>query len=96
VLNDENYQIKNFSRDKVRVLLRLDAPKVHMTVKGVRRTDGDYEAPGEATAKRLGLESQLRTPGRLKKSDKDRQKGPRKLLAMKTVDLRSYDSRPAG
>jgi type 1 glutamine amidotransferase len=42
VLKDEIYQIKNFSRDKVRVLLRLDASKVDMTVKGVRRTDGDF------------------------------------------------------
>ena len=42
VLKDEIYQIKNFSRDNVRVLLRLDAPKVDKTVKGVRRTDGDF------------------------------------------------------
>jgi len=41
-IKDEIYQIKNFSRDNVRVLLRLDAPKVDMTVKGVRRTDGDF------------------------------------------------------
>ena len=42
MLKDEIYQIKNFSRDNVRVLLRLDAPKVDMTAKGVRRTDGDF------------------------------------------------------
>ena len=41
-MKDEIYQIKNFSRDNVRVLLRLDAPKVDMTVKGVHRKDGDF------------------------------------------------------
>jgi uncharacterized protein len=41
-LKDEIYQIKNFSRDKVRVLLRLDAGKVDLTKKGVHRKDGDF------------------------------------------------------
>jgi type 1 glutamine amidotransferase len=39
---DEIYQIKDFSRDRVRVLLRLDAGKVDLTRKGVRRRDGDF------------------------------------------------------
>jgi uncharacterized protein len=41
-LKDEIYQIKDFSRDKVRVLLRLDADKVDLGKKGVRRKDGDF------------------------------------------------------
>jgi type 1 glutamine amidotransferase len=41
-LRDEIYQIKDFSRDRVRVLLRLDAGKVDLARKGVRRTDGDF------------------------------------------------------
>ncbi len=40
-LKDEIYQIKDFSRDRVRVLLRLDAGKVDLTKKGVRR-DSDF------------------------------------------------------
>jgi type 1 glutamine amidotransferase len=42
MLKDEIYQIKNFSRDNVRVLLRLDTPKVDLTVKGIKRKDGDF------------------------------------------------------
>jgi uncharacterized protein len=42
VLKDEIYQIKNFSRENVRVLLRLDAGKVDLTRKGIHRTDGDF------------------------------------------------------
>jgi hypothetical protein len=41
-LQDEIYQIKDFSRDKVRVLLRLDADKLDLTRKGVHRTDQDF------------------------------------------------------
>jgi type 1 glutamine amidotransferase len=41
-LKDEIYQIKDFSRDRVRVLLRLDAAKVDLSKKGVRRKDGDF------------------------------------------------------
>ena len=41
-LKDEIYQIKDFSRDKVRVLLRLDAGRVDLSKKGVRRTDRDF------------------------------------------------------
>jgi type 1 glutamine amidotransferase len=41
-LTDEIYQIKDFSRDRVRVLLRLDAGKVDLTRKGVHRRDGDF------------------------------------------------------
>jgi uncharacterized protein len=36
-LKDEIYQIKDFSRDRVRVLLRLDAEKLDLTKKGVRK-----------------------------------------------------------
>jgi len=42
VLRDEVYQIKNYSRDKVRVLLRLDPAKVDLKNKNVHRTDGDF------------------------------------------------------
>jgi type 1 glutamine amidotransferase len=41
-LLDEIYQIKNFSRDQVRVLLSLDAGKIDLTRKGVHRTDKDF------------------------------------------------------
>ncbi len=42
VLHDEIYQIKDFSRDNVRVLLRLDATKLDLTRKDVHRTDRDF------------------------------------------------------
>jgi len=41
-LKDEIYQIKDFSRDKVRVLLRLDAGKIDLSRKGVRRKHDDF------------------------------------------------------
>ena len=41
-LKDEIYQIKDFSRDNVRVLLRLDASKVDLSRKGVHRKDKDF------------------------------------------------------
>jgi type 1 glutamine amidotransferase len=41
-LKDEIYQIKNFSRNNVRVLLRLDASKVDLSRKGVHRKDEDF------------------------------------------------------
>ena len=42
VLRDEIYQFKNFSRDKVRVLMRLDEKKLDLTNKNVHRKDGDF------------------------------------------------------
>lgn len=39
---DEIYQVRNFSRDRVRVLLRLDESKIDQQRKGVKRTDGDF------------------------------------------------------
>jgi type 1 glutamine amidotransferase len=42
VLRDEIYQVKDFSRANVRVLLRLDAGKTDLAVKGVRRRDRDF------------------------------------------------------
>ena len=39
---DEIYQARNYSRDKVRVLMRLDESKLDMSKKGVKRTDGDF------------------------------------------------------
>jgi uncharacterized protein len=41
-LQDEIYQIKDFSRDHVRVLMRLDAGKVDLSRKGVHRKDKDF------------------------------------------------------
>jgi hypothetical protein len=41
-IRDEMYQAKDFSRDEIRVLLRLDTSKVDMKHPGVNRTDGDY------------------------------------------------------
>ena len=42
VILDEIYQYKNFSRDKVRVLMRLDENKIDLNNKNVRRTDKDF------------------------------------------------------
>lgn len=42
VLKDEIYQIRNFSRDKVRVLMRLDASKLDLTNPRVHRQDRDF------------------------------------------------------
>lgn len=41
-LFDEIYQIKDYSRKDVRVLLSLDASKLDLTRKGMKRTDGDF------------------------------------------------------
>ena len=42
LLHDEIYQIKNYSRDTVRVLLRLDPERLELTRNGVHRTDRDF------------------------------------------------------
>ena len=42
VLRDEIYQMKDYSREKVRVLMRLDVTKLDMKNKQVHRTDGDF------------------------------------------------------
>jgi len=42
VLRDEFYQTKDFSRDKIRVLARLDPKSVDLTRPDVHRTDGDF------------------------------------------------------
>lgn len=41
-LKDEIYQMRNFSRNRVRVLLRLDETQVDLKKNGVKRTDGDF------------------------------------------------------
>ncbi len=42
VLRDEVYQIKDFSRDKLRVLMRLDASKLDLNNPHVHRRDHDF------------------------------------------------------
>jgi type 1 glutamine amidotransferase len=42
MLNDEIYQIKNYSREDRRVLMRLDAAKVDLKNPRVHRTDNDF------------------------------------------------------
>jgi len=42
VVRDEHYQLKEFSRDKVRVLAHLDAAKLDVKQPLVHRTDGDF------------------------------------------------------
>jgi type 1 glutamine amidotransferase len=42
VLRDEIYQMRNYSRDKVRVLMRLDAGRLDLANKNVHRTDRDF------------------------------------------------------
>jgi type 1 glutamine amidotransferase len=39
---DEIYQFKNYSRDKIRVLMRLDENKIDLANKRVHRTDKDF------------------------------------------------------
>ena len=41
-LKDEIYQVKNYSRDNTRVLMRLDATKLDLSGKRVHRTDKDF------------------------------------------------------
>ena len=42
VLNDEHYQLKDWSRDKVRVLAHLDVSHLDLTAPLVHRRDGDF------------------------------------------------------
>jgi type 1 glutamine amidotransferase len=42
VLKDEIYQMRNFSRDKVRVLMRLDPSKLDLNNPRVHRKDSDF------------------------------------------------------
>jgi type 1 glutamine amidotransferase len=42
LVRDELYQIKDFSRDRIRVLAHLDASKLDLTKPLVHRTDGDF------------------------------------------------------
>jgi len=42
VLTDEIYQVKNFSREQSRVLMRLDATKLDLANPRVHRTDKDF------------------------------------------------------
>ena len=44
VFRDELYQIKDFSRDKIRVLAHLDASTLDLTKPLVHRRDGDFPA----------------------------------------------------
>lgn len=41
-VRDEMYQLSNFSREKIRVLLRLDTGTVDLKLPGVHRTDHDF------------------------------------------------------
>src|SRR5215831_18443104 len=42
ILRDEIYQIRNYSRDKLRVLMRLDANRLDLSNPNVHRTDRDF------------------------------------------------------
>jgi type 1 glutamine amidotransferase len=42
LVQDELYQLKDFSRDRIRVLAHLDASKLDLTQPLVHRTDGDF------------------------------------------------------
>jgi len=42
VVRDEHYQLKDFSRDRVRVLARLDPAALDLKAPLVHRTDGDF------------------------------------------------------
>lgn len=65
-LTDEIYQLRNFSRDNVRVLMTMDTSSVDMTKKGVHRTDGDFAiawvrnfGKGRVFSSPLGHETQI-------------------------------------
>ena len=47
VLRDEIYQMKNYSRNKVRVLMRLDVSKVDMKNKNVTAPMAISRSPGQ-------------------------------------------------
>ena len=42
VVNDEHYQLKDFSRSELHVLARLDASRLDLKAPLVHRTDGDF------------------------------------------------------
>lgn len=42
VIRDEIYQVNRYSREKLRVLMRLDPAKLDLTNKNVHRKDGDF------------------------------------------------------
>jgi type 1 glutamine amidotransferase len=42
VVHDEHYQLKDFSRDRLRVLARLDASRLDLSAPLVHRQDGDF------------------------------------------------------
>lgn len=42
VVNDEHYQLKDFSRDRLHVLARLDASRLDLSAPLVHRTDRDF------------------------------------------------------
>jgi hypothetical protein len=42
VIHDEIYQLRQYSREHLRVLLRLDPAKLDLARKAVHRTDGDF------------------------------------------------------
>jgi len=42
VIRDEIYQVNQYSREKLRVLMRLDPTKLDLKNKNVHRTDGDF------------------------------------------------------
>ena len=42
VIHSEHYQMKGFSRDKLRILARLDPSKLDLAAPMVHRTDGDF------------------------------------------------------
>ena len=42
VILDEIYQIRNYTRDRVRVIMRMDPNQIDQKGKGVKRTDNDF------------------------------------------------------
>ena len=67
-LKDEIYQLKDYSRKNVRVLLRLDAGKIDLEKKGVKRKDKDFAVMwarqyGKGRVLYTGLGHQQDAPG---------------------------------
>ena len=42
IIRDEIYQMKDYSREKIRVLMRLNSAQIDLTNKNVHRQDGDF------------------------------------------------------
>ena len=57
-MKDEIYQFKNYSRDNVRVLMRLDDTKLDLKNPRVHRTDQDFAVTWVKSTAKAGCSTQ--------------------------------------